>query len=304
MSAEDHYTPCTAFGAKKRDDGNYPADKMAHQCSLSKIFNAQGARRASQVTLGCQECDYCDQTFLTPQGKASHKNAYRAKDHRLKKWCMPNCRVNLRDVMSVEVPQTGADSPEAGVSEEVEEACSDSLAAGVSEEVQEVGVDSLVAEVIMELQEVDYDSGDELCRFFGGEGEIVPAGKANMTPDDIVKGLDAWHESVEKHGSNKEKIITEVMRDPLPNGINQPKFEKTTLTQCIKKYPEYRASENLASSCDRRQGILRQRDGKYPEMEIKLAVNIKHLREIGLSVDKHVLELEGRTIFHKLNPRN
>ena len=79
------------------------------------------------------------------------------------------------------------------------------------------------------------------------------------------------------------------MQAPLPNGPNQPNFDKTTLKQWIKKQPEYCASENLASSCDRRQGILRQRDGKYPEMELKLAVKVKHFRELGLSVDKHVL---------------
>ena len=85
MSAEDHSTPCTAFGAKKRDNVHYPAANMAHQCSLSKMFNAQGARHASQVTPGCHECDYFDQRFLTPQGKTSRENSHRAKDHRLKK---------------------------------------------------------------------------------------------------------------------------------------------------------------------------------------------------------------------------
>ena len=59
---------------------------------------------------------------------------------------------------------------------------------------------------------------------------------------------------------------------------------------------------NIARSHDRRQGILQQRDGKYPEIEIKLAVNVKHLWALGLSVDKHVIKLEGLTIFHKLNP--
>ena len=53
---------------------------------------------------------------------------------------------------------------------------------------------------------------------------------------------------------------------------------------------------------DRRQGVLRQRDGKYPEMELKLAVNVEYLMEIGLYVDKHVIKLEVRTIFHDLNP--
>ena len=38
-------------------------------------------------------------------------------------------------------------------------------------------------------------------------------------------------------------------------------------------------------------------------MGLKLAVNVKHIRALGLSVDKHVLKLEGRKIFHKLNPR-
>ena len=117
MSAEEHSTPCTAFGAKKRDDGNYPDAKMAHQCSLSNMFNAQGDHRASQVTMGCHECDYCNQTFLPPQGKASHENAHRAKDRRLKKRRTSNGRVNLRDVLPVAVPQTVADSPEARVSE-------------------------------------------------------------------------------------------------------------------------------------------------------------------------------------------
>ena len=124
------------------------------------------------------------------------------------------------------VPQTGADSPEAGVREEVEEACADYSTAGVSEEVQEVGVNSLEAGVLMEVQEVDDDSGDELCRFFGGEGATIPARKANMTPDDIVKGMDAWHEFVEKHGANKNKFIREVMHAPFPKGPNHPKFEK------------------------------------------------------------------------------
>ena len=106
-----------------------------------------------------------------------------------------------------------------------------------------MGVDSPAAGVSMEVQELDDDSGDKLCRLFGDEGATIPASKANMTPDDILKGLDAWHKFVEKHGANKKKIIWEVMRAPLPNIMNQPKFEKITLKRLIKKYPEYRASE-------------------------------------------------------------
>ena len=52
-----------------------------------------------------------------------------------------------------------------------------------------------------------------------------------MTPDDIVKGLDAWHEFLKKHGANKKKFIQEVMRAHLPNGLKHTKFDKTTLKQ-------------------------------------------------------------------------
>ena len=131
---------------------------------------------------------------------------------------------------------------------------------------------------------MDDGSGDKLCRFFGEEGATIPARKANMTPDDILKGLDAWHEFIEKHGANKKKIIWEVMRAPLPNRMNRPKFDKTTLKRWIKKEPEYLASEKLSSSSDRRQGIIQQQYEKYPEMEIKIAVNVKHLRSLGFSV--------------------
>ena len=74
--------------------------------------------------------------FFTPQGKASHENAHREKDHRLKKRRTPNGRVKLRDVLLVAVPRTGADSPEAGVSKKVEEVCANSSTAGVIKEVQ------------------------------------------------------------------------------------------------------------------------------------------------------------------------
>ena len=83
------------------------------------------------------------------------------------------------------------------------------------------------------------------------------------------------------------------MRANLTNGLNQPKFDKTILKQWIKKESDYCASANLANSHVCQQGIIRQRDGKYPEMEIKLAVNVKHLQALGLSVEKHVLKLEG-----------
>ena len=106
-----------------------------------------------------------------------------------------------------------------------------------------MGVDSPAAGVSMEVQELDDDIGDKLCRLFGDEDATIPASKANMTPDDILKGLDAWHKFVEKHGVNKKKIIWEVMQAPLPNIMNQPKFDKITLKRLIKKYPEYRASE-------------------------------------------------------------
>ena len=126
--------------------------------------------------------------------------------------------------------------------------CVDSPAAGVSMEVQEVGFDSLAAGMSIEVQELDDNSGNELCRFFGGEGTTIPVSKANMTPDDIVKGVDAWHEFVENHGANKKKFIREVMRAPLSNGLNQPKFDKTTLKLWIKKEPEYCVSANFAIS--------------------------------------------------------
>ena len=161
MSAEEHSTPCNAFGVKKRDNGHYPDANMAHKCSLSKIFNAQGAQCASQATPGCRECDYYN------QGKASHKNAHRANDYRLKKRRTPNGRVQLRDVLLMVVPRTGSDSPETGASEEIEEACADSSTSGASEELQEVGGDYPAAGVSMEVQEVDYDSGNKLCHFFG-----------------------------------------------------------------------------------------------------------------------------------------
>ena len=122
----------------------------------------------------------------------------------------------------------------------------------VSEEVHEVGVDSPEARVSTEVQEVDKDSGYKLCRFFCGEGATIPRRKANMTPDDMVNGLDVWHEFVEKHGANNNKFIREVMQAPLTNGLNHPKFYKTTLKRWIKKEPEYCASSKLASSRDRR----------------------------------------------------
>ena len=115
-----------------------------------------------------------------------------------------------------------------------------------------MGVDSPSAGVSMEVQDVDDDSGNKLCHFFGGEGATIPMRKANMTPYDIVKGLDAWHEFIEKHDENRNKFIRGVMWDPFPNGLNQPKFDKTTLKQWIKKDPEYRVSSKLASSRDRR----------------------------------------------------
>ena len=108
--------------------------------------------------------------------------------------------------------------------EEAEEACANSSTAGVSEEVEEVGVDSPAAGVSMEVLEMDDDSVDELCRLFGGEGATIPARKANMTPDDIVKGLDAWHEFFEKHGANNNKFILEVMRDPFRRTRELAKF--------------------------------------------------------------------------------
>ena len=43
----------------------------------------------------------------------------------------------------------------------------------------------------MEVQDVDDDSGNDLCFFFDGKGATIPARKSNMTPDNIVKGLDA-----------------------------------------------------------------------------------------------------------------
>ena len=236
------------------------------------------------------------------ENKSSHGNAHRAKDHRPKKRCTPNGRVKLQDDLVVAVPRTRTDTPKAGVSKEVEDACADFSTAGVSEEVQDVGVDSLAAGVSMEVQEVDDDSGDELCRFFGGKGATIPARKANMTPDDIVKGLDAWHEFLKKHGANKNKFIQEVMRAHLPNGLKHTKFDKTTLKQWIKKEPEYCASSNLARSRDRRQGITHQRDGNYPEMELKLGVNVKHLQALGLCVDKHLLKLEQTKNIPRAEP--
>ena len=78
---------------------------------------------------------------------------------------------------------------------------------GVNEEVQEVGADSPASMVSMEVQEMDDDSDNDMCRFFGGKGANIPASKVNMTPDDIVKGLDAWHKFVEKPGADKNKFI-------------------------------------------------------------------------------------------------
>ena len=88
--------------------------------------------------------------------------------------------------------------------------------------------------MIRELKEVDDDSGDTMFRFFGGKGATIPARKADMTPDDILKGLDAWHELVERHGAplppKKLNILSPLSSSTSSNSMITPAAGESTPT--------------------------------------------------------------------------
>ena len=88
-----------------------------------------------------------------------------------------------------------------------------------------------------------------------------------------------------------------------PRKINQPKFDVSILKRWLKKKDAIRASAKTTNADRCKLSVARDKVGRYPEMELKLAANVKCLRSLGLPADAHTLKCEAQTIFHELYPR-
>ena len=115
-----------------------------------------------------------------------------------------------------------------------------------------------------------------------------------------MKGLDAWHEFRKQHSDNKKKFVREVMQNP--KKFNQPKFDVSILKRWLKNEANISASAQRKNGDRRKTSVEREKVGRYPQMELKLAVHVRNYRLLGLPVDSYLLKHEAKIIFHELFP--
>ena len=242
------------------------------QTSIAKWACAKNARLVVVIQEGIYKCNYCDETFKTPQGKASHEQMHKAKDDKLKRGKTPYGKVKYRDVQTKPAPAAAIsvsgqkDSGRACATDmeiEGEDPEGDQLCEffAAKEVDKDKGLDQDTAEVDRE----DEDTAQTDNRASGLR-------QRNRTPLEIVEVLDAWHAFVKEHGSIKKKFVREVMRNPA--GFNQSKFGKNSLNPWLADEERIRASAKLHRADQRRLAIARESVGRCPDMELKLAASI------------------------------
>ena len=261
---------------------------MSKQLGIAHFLGVKRPR-VSQFQEGSYPCRYCTKICKSRAGLSSHHLKHKAAQDRLKTVTSKPGKVKIRyDLMSEEEE-----------AEEAEEA----------EEEEEEEEDNALVEI------VDSDSSDQLCNFFESNDDTTEEGKdeskssgairgVNMIPKQVVKGLDAWYKFKEEVGDNKKKFCRVVMQAPLPDGFNKPKFQPLTLRRWLNDEKRYREDAAKQNADRRREGKTRSKDGRYPEMELRLACRVRHLRLMGIPIESWMLRFEGKSIFHEIYPEN
>ena len=154
------------------------------------------------------------------------------------------------------------------------------------------------------------DSNDADCGEDSGTGAAATkrgvTRQKNMKPCEVVEMLDEWYKYKEEMGDNKKGFSKIIQKNKNTAGEdhswNRPKFEAKTLRRWLKREQEYRESAKAMYDDRRNMGIQRESEGKYPEMEERLAAHIRYVRALGLPIESWMLEMEGKVIFHELFP--
>jgi len=267
---------------------------MSKQLGISHFLGVKRPR-VSQFQEGSYPCRYCSKICKSWAGLSSHHLKHKAAGDRLKIVTSKPGKVKIRyDLMSEEEEAEEAEEEEDSEDEEDEE----------DEEEDNAAVEI-----------VDSDSSEQLCNFFESNDDTAEEGKdeskrscairgVNMTSEQVVKGLDAWYKFKEEVGDSKKKFCRVVMQAPLPDGFNKPKFQPMTLRRWLNDEKRYRENAAIQNADRRREGKTRSRDGRYPEMELRLAFRVRHLRSMGIPIESWMLRFEGRSIFHEIYPEN
>ena len=112
--------------------------------------------------------------------------------------------------------------------------------------------------------------------------------KRQYKPHEVVELLDDWYTA----GLSKKKFCKE-------RGI-----DKKQLKRWIENEQKHREAATIKSTSVRiSQAVVNESVGEYPAMEYELAVNLRVMRDCGLTISSWMLEYEGKMAFHKLDPQ-
>ena len=121
----------------------------------------------------------------------------------------------------------------------------------------------------------------------------------NLTPRQVVQGLNLWYKYKEEVGDNKSGFCKKLKTHD--EWKSPATIEPKQLRRWLKNEEEQRKSAKKNGS-DRRKQVHREPMGKYPEMELRLAAVIRFMRSLGIPFESWMLAIEAKQIFHDLYP--
>lgn len=281
---------------------------------LSRPRNIPVVNRIGGGHIKCPWCPAGNTKLYNEQGFATHKRKHQANnDPLLRQHNDGKVKVRL-DLMS---PEQIAQYNESKLRDEVVDDDDDDV-----EVVENGDVDG--------SSEDDVNNDDLLAYFESGGGGTVPAvPELNRDTGEDVEDDDM---EVDDDGGNvnddegncvvrqrnwKPKEIMEVLNDyDNMNGkankkafvryvrkeYKRPKFQPKRLREWLKNRDEIEASAQLDNADRRRISVPKQTTGQYPEMEHRLAVSIRFMRQMGIVVEAWMVDWEAKTILHDLYP--
>ena len=159
------------------------------------------------------------------------------------------------------------------------------------EEEEDIGEksDDAVMEQVAKKQKVD--------------GRSTSGRSPQFTASQVVEGLDGYYEHIydnenKRNGMATKKGYARVCKTK----FKRPGFHVKTLRNWLKDERYYREQAVKTRNYKRGQAKPRERTGKYPEMELRLAANIRYLRSLGMPVASWMIDFEAKLILHELYP--
>ena len=178
---------------------------------------------------------------------------------------------------------------------------------GSDEEEEETDDNPGVADSCEEEEDIGEESDDavmeQVAKKQKVDGRSTSGRSPQFTASQVVEGLDGYYNHIDDNENKRNGMATKKgYARVCKTKFKRPDFHVKTLRNWLKDERYYREQAVKTQNYRRGQAKPRERTGKYPEMELRLATNIRYLRSLGMPVASWMIDFEAKLILHEFYP--